>query len=68
MIQKFLSVWMILNYFLGDGNSFEEAVLTINDFGKRSGLFLNTGKPNAVSSVNNLFTHSSHDFDCHFAW
>ena len=30
-----------------EGN-FEEAVLTINDFGNKSGLFFNTGKTNAV--------------------
>ena len=47
----------------GDRNSFEEAVLTINDIGKTSGLFVNTGKTNAVclgSKIKSPVIHMPH--------
>ena len=52
----------------GDRNSVEEAILTTNDFGKKSGLFLNTGKTNAVwlgSKINSPVRYMPH---MHMEW
>ena len=37
---------------LGDNNSFEGTIKTINTFGNKSGLFLNAGKTSAIGTGN----------------